>query len=342
MKLNRKMSLIPLMLLSSLTGCNNAKPTEVKVLIIPKFEIDEMSGDDAGEAQLFYEQYCKDAKKEKIDHLPETASFYMNKDNGVGLLITGSGKTAAGLSVAAVLNCKQYDFSKAYIISVGCGGGSANYTVLGDVVLGTYVCDYDLGHHVDSTEIDPETTPVPWFHDDSYDTYCHNIPNRQLTSKVYDLIKDIPLQTTELAKTTMMNNYPDWDRASQNPKVIKGTMMSGDNFWKGQVGHDRAVYIAEYHHTPDPYAITEMEEIAVMNTVNLYGLHDRTISLRVAVNLDVFLDGETPESIWATEDDFNTKVVDENSETLDIFEPSMHNLFNTTKVVIDAILNNTF
>ncbi|MCR4855177.1 MAG: hypothetical protein K5908_03320 [Erysipelotrichaceae bacterium] len=31
---------------------------KVKVLIVPKFEIGEMSGDEAGEAQLFYEHYC--------------------------------------------------------------------------------------------------------------------------------------------------------------------------------------------------------------------------------------------------------------------------------------------
>ena len=34
--------------------------TKVNVLIVPKFEIGEISGDDPGEAQLFYEHYCAD------------------------------------------------------------------------------------------------------------------------------------------------------------------------------------------------------------------------------------------------------------------------------------------
>ena len=32
------------------------------------------------------------------------------------------------------------------------------------------------------------------------------------------------------------------------------------------------------------------------------------------------------------------KVKDDNSETLDIFEPAMHNLFDTAGIVIDTIL----
>ena len=36
----------------------NAEKTKVNVLIVPKFEIGEMSGDTPGEAQLFDEQDC--------------------------------------------------------------------------------------------------------------------------------------------------------------------------------------------------------------------------------------------------------------------------------------------
>ena len=35
---------------------------------------------------------------------------------------------------------------------------------------------------------------------------------------------------------------------------------------------------------------------------------------------------------------YNDKVKEENSETLDIFEPAMHNLYDTASVVIDAML----
>ena len=61
---------------------------------------------------------------------------------------TGAGKTAAGLSMMAVLSSELYDYSDTTIVSVGCAGGSVRNCTLGDVVLVTAACDYDLGHHV--------------------------------------------------------------------------------------------------------------------------------------------------------------------------------------------------
>lgn len=76
-----------------------------------------------------------------IQHLPETAQFYLNERSGVAILITGSGKTAAALTMAAVLNAPGLDFTDAYIVSVGCSGGSYETTTLGDVVLVTAACE---------------------------------------------------------------------------------------------------------------------------------------------------------------------------------------------------------
>ena len=68
---------------------------------------------------------------------------------------------------------------------------------------------------------------------------------------------------------------------------------------------------------------------------------DKKTSLRVIVNMDVFLNDETPESTWGEYDNYNNKVTEENPETLDIFEPAMHNLFDTGSIVIDSILDGT-
>ena len=80
-----------------LSACGKkAEKTKVRVLIIPKFEIGEMSGDASGEAQLFYEHYCAGCKEIKIPNSTPTSQFYFNSENGVGLLVTDSGKSAAG------------------------------------------------------------------------------------------------------------------------------------------------------------------------------------------------------------------------------------------------------
>ena len=94
----------------------------VRALILPKFEVEEMTGDFPGEAQLFYNEYCKGCGETEIPNMPPTGRFFVNEENGVGLLISGSGKTAASLTLSAVLSSGLYDFSDTYIISVGCGG----------------------------------------------------------------------------------------------------------------------------------------------------------------------------------------------------------------------------
>ena len=57
------------------------------------------------------------------------------------------------------------------------------------------------------------------------------------------------------------------------------------------------------------------------------------ISLRVVVNMDTFLKGESPEKLWSGDLNYDSKVTEENSETLDIFEPGMKNLFDVSQIV---------
>ena len=145
--------------------------TKVRVLIVPKFEIGEVTGDFPGEAQLFYEYYCAGCGEIDIANTTPTARFYMDEENGVGLLITGSGKTAAGLSLMSLLSNNNYDFSDTIIVSVGCSGGSTGFTRFGDVVLVTAACDLELGHHTDKKELADPDTGHTWFPDESDNDY---------------------------------------------------------------------------------------------------------------------------------------------------------------------------
>ncbi len=314
------------------------KKPALKVLIIPKFEMENMSGDFPGEAQLFYEKYCMGCEEITIPNMPGTGQFFMNEDNGVGILVTGSGKTAAGLSLMALLSSGLYDYSDAYIVSVGCGGGNVEMCTLGDLILVTGACDYDLGHHVDVNERENTDTQIMWFGDDSYADYGYAALNPDLCEKVYALIKDIPLRTTEESETAMKENFGH-SGDDDFPSVKLGTALSGDNFWKGEYGHETAKFIADYYDCSYPYMVTEMEEIAIANTAECFDMRSKMISLRVIVNMDVFMNGQTPESTWGDHTAFNQKVENENTETLDIFEPAMHNLFDAGSVVVDAILN---
>ena len=79
--------------------------------------------------------------------------------------------------------------------------------------------------------------------------------------------------------------------------------------------------------------------MTVANAAAVFGMLDRLISLRTIVNMDLFLNGQTPESTWGEYTSFSEKVQNENTETLDIFEPAMHNLFDAGSIITDAILS---
>ena len=311
----------------------------VKVLILPKFEIGDIEGDFPGEAQLFYEHYCADCEEIAVPNAPPTSHFYFNQENGVGLLLTGAGKTAAGLSLMSLLFWNVYDFSDAVIISVGCAGGSTGLCTYGDVVLVTAACDLELGHHTSSSELADPENGLTWFPDeDSFNAYNCKQLNAVLYEKAYQLIKDCSLRTTENTKLVIKENFPNEEWANREPRVLRGTAVSADSYWKGVEDHTNAVAAAEYYKCPDSYAVSEMEEIAVMNTAECFDLQNRVISLRVVVNLDTFLKGESPEQLWHDDSDYASQVTEENSETVDIFEPGMENLFDAGQIVIDAIL----
>ena len=119
---------------------------------------------------------------------------------------------------------------------------------------------------------------------------------------------------------------------------MRGTSVTSDNFWKGRYDHQNALLITDTYSCSDPYAITEMEDIAVEQAVKRVGMLDRLIILRAGVNMDVFPDGVTPEKLWGpvSEDDIASG---DSMESVDIFETAMHNCFSVGKVLIDAVLD---
>ena len=327
------------MIASLLTGCGmfTARKPSVRALIIPKFEIGDMTGDAIGESQLFYENYCMGCKEIDIPHLPETSHFYFNNDNGVGMLVTDIGKTVSALSLSALLSSDMYDFSNTYIVSVGCCGGNVGENIYGDVVLVTAACDCDLGYFADSSE--KEDDNILWYPYPGLNTYTHEFLNPDLCENVYQMVKDCPLRTTENAERIFVENFGKEKMAHEKPMVLKGTTVTSDRYWKGYTGNITANYITEYYKCPDPYMSTEMEEIAIMSAADSFGLLNRMISFRVVVNMDMFLNFQTPENLWGHHGANTGNGVTDTNETLDVFEPGMRNLYDVASIVINDILD---
>ena len=158
--------------------------------------------------------------------------------------------------------------------------------------------------------------------------------------RVYEKVKNVHLETTANTESFLRKEFPGEAWAQRQPQVLRGTSVSGDNYWKGNYDHQNALLITETYNCTDPFAMSEMEDIAVGLTAERFGLLDRLIILRVAVNMDVFPAGMTPEMLWG--DEIEDHVASEDSlESVDIFETAMQNCFAAGRVLIDAIREGT-
>ena len=143
----KKMFALTLICTSLLLSACGSSPKKIKVLILPKFEIGEMTGDMPGEAQLYYEEYLNGAEEYEIEGGHKDNKLYVKGD--IAMLITGESKVNSALSLDAALRDERFDYSDAYIISTGCAGSGTETTVMGDVFVITATVDYDLGHQAD-------------------------------------------------------------------------------------------------------------------------------------------------------------------------------------------------
>lgn len=313
------------------------KRIPVSVLLLPKFENGEMADDFPGEAQYFYENYCRGGDAYSIFGGYEGNKLYVR--DSVALYVTGCGKVNAVLSLLAVLQDSRFDFSDAVVISIGCAGSSVENTVMGDVFVITAAIDYDLGHHADARELttDRQTT---WFRNSIYDNSAFRCLNTERTEKVWQLVKDTVLQTTEKTRTYMASSFKNVPLALREPQVLLGTTVSGDNYWKGSYDHRNALAMVASYRAPHPFVCAEMEDAALAVALDRIGMLDRFIILRASVNMDVFADGITPEMLWGTNKGaaFDS---DGGLESGDIFATAMENLFKVGSKVIDAILAGT-
>ncbi|MBQ2596720.1 MAG: hypothetical protein II581_02320, partial [Oscillospiraceae bacterium] len=111
---------------------------------------------------------------------------------------------------------------------------------------------------------------------------------------------------------------------------------------KGQHDHENALAMVQTYDCPDPFAVTEMEDIAVCEAVKLRGLLDRLIVLRCSVNMDAFMGGATPEILWGNDGADDQLSQDYSKEASDIFPTAMENNFRVGSTIIDAVLQGSF
>ena len=314
------------------------EPEKIEVLILPKFENGEMGGDFPGEAQYYYEEYLEGG--EEYDVVGGFPGHKLYVKDGVALYVTGMGKINTAMSLNSILLDPRFDFSDCYFISTGCAGSATEYSVMGDVFVITAAIDYDLGHHADPREMENPDAPT-WFHDASYDSSSYKLLDQNLMDSIYALVKDVELETTDKTRAFMAYTFDNADWAVRDPKVLRGTTVTADNYWKGEYDQQNARAMCEVYGAPDPFALSEMEDVALAVVLDRFGLLDRYIIIRDSVNMVVFMNGVTPESLWDPARSSDSLSDEDSIEAADIFATAMENNFKVGSVVVDAILDGT-
>ena len=314
----------------SVSAQSVAEKTEMKVLILPKFEIGQMAGDYPGEAQFYYEAYFDGAQ---VYELKDGNKLYVK--DGIAMCVTGAGKVIAATSVMSVLTDPRFDFSNALIISTGCCGSVPETTVMGDVFLITAAVDYDLGHHADPRDMTTDSVTT-WFHNPDYDNTAYVILSSSLTDKAFELVKDVKLDTTPVTRHYMASSFDNALWAVRDPVVMKGTISTGDNFFKGRYDLANALLITKTYNCPDPYVASDMEDVAIGVVLKKMGLLDHYLIIRDSVNLVVFMNGATPENSWGEGLSFTSE---DNTEKADIFNTAMESNFRVGRIIIEAFLD---
>src|SRR5271156_3416093 len=211
-------------------------PIRIKVVVVTMFERGEDTGDVPGEYQLWVE-------REHLGQIIPMPSAYhharLNKDGILGIL-TGVGTAKAAASIMAIGLDPRFDFSKAYWIVAGVGGGDPADVSLGSAVWAEHVVDGDLAYEIDARQI-PEnwaTGYVPLGKGSPFEAPPNNqfgqayTLNLALVDWALHLTQNVPLADSDSLRASRAR-FAGFPNALKPPFITKGDQMSSSTFWHG-------------------------------------------------------------------------------------------------------------
>ena len=267
----------------------------IKVVIVTMFERGEDTGDTPGEFQLWVE-------REHLDRIvPLPAGYHhlrLNKDGVIGM-VTGVGTAKAAASVMAVGLDPRFDFSKAYWIVAGIGGGDPADVSVGSAVWVDHVVDGDLAFEIDARQI-PATWPtgyVPLRKATPYETPADDsygemyTLNPSLVRWAFHLTQDVSLADSDALRKSRAR-FAGFPNAMKAPFVTRGDTLSASTFWHGSKLDDWAnAWTRYYTKGKGNYMVAAMEDSATMQALTFLSQAgrvdlERVLVLRTVSNYD--------------------------------------------------------
>ena len=263
------------------------EPIHVKVVVVAMFERGEDTGDTPGEFQLWVE-------REHLDQIIDVPAAYhhvrLNKDGVLGML-TGVGTAKAAASVMAVGMDPRFDFSKAYWIVAGIGGGDPADVSLGSAVWADHVIDGDLAYEIDAREIpkDWPTGYVPLRKATPYEQPAENNEgemytlNPDLVGWALELTHLVPLADSDSLRSYRAR-FAGFPNALKPPFVTRGDAISGSTFWHGALMDEWANdWTSYFTGGKGNYMISAMEDTGTLQSLTFLSQAGRVDLRRVLV-----------------------------------------------------------
>ncbi len=258
------------------------------------YEIGEIKGDKAGEAQLWVE-------RENMIHtmnIPGAYSPLYYNDKGEGLIVTGVGVSNAAASLMAIGLNPNINLHHTYFIIAGIAGTSPNVCTIGSAAWAEWVVDGDLCHEIDGREISSNWN-FSRFHLGCNEPWCKGFKigtevfhlNSILTEWSYKLSKNVKLFDSKEAQE-FRNTFPKNLPARQVPFVTKGDDISGSTYWQGKLASEWASWwVKQWTNNAGTYYMTNMEDSGTLTALKRLSdcdriSFDRIMVLRTASDFD--------------------------------------------------------
>jgi len=251
------------------------------------FERGEDTGDVPGEYQLWVE-------REHLDQIIPMPSAYhharLNKDGILGIL-TGVGTAKAAASIMAIGLDPRFDFSKAYWIVAGIGGGDPADVSLGSAVWAEHVVDGDLAYEIDARQI-PEnwaTGYVPLGKGSPFEAPPNNqfgqayTLNLALVDWALHLTQNVPLADSDSLRASRAR-FAGFPNALKPPFITKGDQMSSSTFWHGSKMNEWAnAWTRYYTGGKGNYMVCGMEDTGTLQSLTFLAQAGRVDLSRILV-----------------------------------------------------------